>query len=176
MSHSPEVLAYEELALPLKVRLCEQRDLEQLEWFGAFRDHRHAIELAYRRQREGENWMLIADVRDFPVGQLWVDLTVDKDAAHLWAFRVMPPFKGLGIGRTLLACAQRLAARAGIAYLNVGVELWNKDALRLYERFGFEQVGTEQNSYETIDASGQRARHTFEVFVLRKALTRLPSS
>jgi GNAT superfamily N-acetyltransferase len=170
-----ESLAQTTLVLPLVIRLCREQDLEQLEWFGAFRDHRHAIQRAYRRQLEGQNWMLIADVRDFPVGQLWLDVTSKPGAGLLWAFRVMPPFKGLGIGRVLLAAAEELAVCAGISALDVGVEPWNSGARRLYVRSGFEEVGTEQNSYETEDASGRRARHEFEVCVLRKRLT-LPRS
>jgi ribosomal protein S18 acetylase RimI-like enzyme len=171
MAESPNVMPREQLAISVAVRLCEESDLEQLEWFGAFRDHRHAIELAYQRQLKGENWMLVADVRGFPVGQLWIDLTAKPQVATLWAFRVMPPFKGLGIGGMLLACAEQLAQRSEIPCLDVGVETWNVGALRLYERSGFQQIGTEETGYETLDQAGQRARHTLELILLRKRLT-----
>jgi ribosomal protein S18 acetylase RimI-like enzyme len=171
MADLSNVMRCEELALSVAVRLCEERDLEELEWFGAFRDHRHAIQLAYQRQLKGENWMLVADVRGFPIGQLWIDLTAKTQVATLWAFRVMPPFKGLGIGSMLLACAEQLAQRSEVPCMDVGVEPGNVGAQRLYERSGFQQIGTEQTGYETQDATGLRVRHTFDVLVLRKRLT-----
>jgi ribosomal protein S18 acetylase RimI-like enzyme len=165
-----EVFARERLEMPVEVRFCRAADLEQLEWFGAFRDHRRAIQHAFQRQLRGENWMLVADARGFPVGQLWVDVARKAGIAVLWAFRVMPPFQNLGLGSMLLICAEQLAARERFAALEVGVEPWNASALRLYQRRGFEHAGEERNSYETEDGSGQRARHTFDVCLLRKLL------
>jgi ribosomal protein S18 acetylase RimI-like enzyme len=158
-----------------RVRLCREADLRDLEWFGALRSHRRLIEDAYRRQREGTNWMLVADVRGFPVGQLWVDLAAKRDAGLLWAFRVMTPFKGLGLGTALLGTAERMLARARIEQVEVGVEPWNRGALRLYRRAGFRVVGEEVVSYETYAENGEHARHMLDVRVLRKRLPTAPA-
>lgn len=134
------------------------------------RAHRRIIRAAFRRQLRGENWMLVADVRGFPVGQLWVDLTHRVDTGLLWAFRVMPPFKGLGLGSALLQTAERMLLAQGFEEAEIGVEGENVDALRLYRRLGFRRVGTEVDSFETVDRLGRRKRHRQRVWVMRKRL------
>jgi ribosomal protein S18 acetylase RimI-like enzyme len=163
-----------DLELAAEIRLCRESDLEHLEWFGSLRAHRHLIADAFRRQRAGENWMLVADVRDFPVGQLWVDLVQRPDAAVLWAFRVMPPFKGMGLGTALLEVAEEMLRARGAPCIEVGVEKWNEDALRLYRRRGFAIVGDEIHAYDTIDGNDFLVEHRLDVWLLRKRLYRPP--
>jgi GNAT superfamily N-acetyltransferase len=161
------------LQLPVAIRLAREPDLELLEWFGAMRAHRRVIQEAYARQLAGENWMLVAEVRGFPVGQLWIDLQKKPDAAVLWAFRVMPPFLGLGIGGRLMETAEQLVGvRGSPGELEIGAELWNREVLRLYERYGYRMVGKELSSYVTEDETGRSFEHRLELQVLRKAVRR----
>lgn len=164
------VMERAELRMPLEIRRCREADLRELEWFGALRAHRELIRGAYERQLLGSNWMLVADVRGFPVGQLWVDLAQKPGVGVLWAFRVMPPFKGMGIGSRLLRAADWLLRAHGFAQAEVGVEHGNPGALRLYLRHGFEIVGEEEDRYEVQDESGAGVEHVMSVQVLRKRL------
>ena len=45
--------------LDFSFRLARAEDLENLEWFGIFRDHREIILEAYRAQERGENLILL---------------------------------------------------------------------------------------------------------------------
>jgi ribosomal protein S18 acetylase RimI-like enzyme len=159
-----------DLPLQAQIRLCHRTDLEALEWFGSLRAHRHLIEDAYRRQRDGENWMLVADVRGFPVGQLWVDVALKPGVGVFWAFRIMPPFQGLGIGCALLDAGEALLRSRGIAEVEIGVEPWNLRALLLYRRNGFRVVGEEETSFDTRGTDGPPIRHHLRLLVLRKPL------
>ena len=73
-----------------------------------------------------------------PIGRLWIDEW--RDQIRLVDISLMPECRGSGIGTSLL---QGLFARAGAARkpLTIHVEAYNP-ALRLYERLGFERVGT----------------------------------
>lgn len=109
-----------DLRLPAEIRICREADLEQLEWFGAMRGQRSNIRSAFARQCCGHNWMLVADVQGFPVGQLWIDVCKKPGAALLWAFRILPPFQRCGIGRALLASAEQLIRQLEISHAEVG--------------------------------------------------------
>jgi GNAT superfamily N-acetyltransferase len=50
---------------------------------------------------------------------------------------VVPEFRGRGIGRALLAEAERLAVDRGLCKLTLEVQETNTPARTLYERFGF---------------------------------------
>jgi len=50
---------------------------------------------------------------------------------------VIPEFRRQGLGRLLLADAEAWARQQGCTRLALDVEAENRDAIRLYERFGF---------------------------------------
>src|SRR4051812_19821073 len=92
------------VALPVEIRLCTARDLPHLEWFGMFAQDREIIRAAFAMQERGDGAMLVAVVRGFPVGQVWIDFVrqAAASAGYLWAMRVFPWLQGLGLGRALL--------------------------------------------------------------------------
>jgi ribosomal protein S18 acetylase RimI-like enzyme len=166
----PARMGWVELGIGAEVRLYRRADLDALEWFGSFRGHRRIIQDAYHRQLRDENWMLVADVRGFPVGQLWVDMARKRDVGLLWAFRIMPPFMGLGIGSALMMAAEQMLRGRAVPEAEIGVEARNAGALRLYLRAGFHIIGQEENSFETQDGPEPPQTHRFDVLVLRKRL------
>jgi ribosomal protein S18 acetylase RimI-like enzyme len=56
-----------------------------------------------------------------------------------------------GIGRALLDAAVDWARGHGIEKLELHVFPWNEPALRLYESYGFEQVGVRRAHYRRDD-------------------------
>ena len=84
------------------------------EWFGLFTDHREMILAAYDGQERGEALMLVAETQGFPVGQVWIDLTLERvDATGvLWAVRVFPTLQNRGIGTRLMVAALDIRPRA----------------------------------------------------------------
>jgi ribosomal protein S18 acetylase RimI-like enzyme len=130
-------------------RLCERRDLRNLEWEGIFRSDRRTIESAFRKQERGQGVMLLAEANGLPAGQVWIDLTKRRkqDAALVWAMRVVPWLQGQGIGSRLLEAAGKIALSSGLSALELTVDRTNVIAQRLYRRQGFEMVG-EMNEFE----------------------------
>lgn len=56
---------------------------------------------------------------------------------YLFGLRVLPDFRGQGIGTALLKYAVSLCVQRGIFEFTIGVETKNEGARRLYERLGF---------------------------------------
>jgi ribosomal protein S18 acetylase RimI-like enzyme len=110
--------------LRLVIRECRSEDLHDLEWFGLLADYREVIAKAFARQQQGEIVMLVAEANDFPVGQVWVDLTRKQEDATgiVWALRVMPCFQNLGIGARLVTAAEQAIRARGFAIAELGVE------------------------------------------------------
>lgn len=160
-----------ELCLPVRVRPCVAEDLPLLEWYGLFRDHRAVFREAFARHLAGENVMLVADLRGFPVGQVWIDLVKHRAerVGYVWAVRVFPFLQGLGIGTRLIHAAENVLAERGYRGAELGVEKDNPDARRLYERLGYALVGEDRGDYALTTPDRAMATHTIDHWLLRKS-------
>lgn len=77
----------------------------------------------------------------------------EKHRAYLAGLYVLPKFRRLGCGRALVSQAlHRAAMTSGIRRVNLTVVTQQKNAIRLYQSFGFRIYGTEQ---ETFTKDGQ---------------------
>ncbi|HET8654664.1 MAG TPA: GNAT family N-acetyltransferase [Longimicrobiaceae bacterium] len=166
-----------EVGLDAEIRLTRQEDLSDLEWFGLYTCHRALIREAFERQESGEMLMLLAEVNDFPAGQLWIDLRrpASLPAAYLWALRVFPVLRGAGLGSRLLEAAERALRRLGVAAVEIGVELDNSRAGALYERRGYRPLRQERERCEFTAPSGKRVRFPVDMRILRKPLVHGPA-
>lgn len=61
---------------------------------------------------------------------------------------VLPQYRGMGIGGSLLEAVIACAAERGIVDITLEVRESNIQAIHLYSRFGFENVGIRKNFYE----------------------------
>jgi GNAT superfamily N-acetyltransferase len=167
--------------VPLHIRRCVAGDLRPLEWGELYRHDRAIIEAAYRRQRTGDSEMLVAELMvptaglpaTFPVAQLWMDFACHgtPDIGLLWAFRVFPSLCGHGIGTRLLVEAEERLRKHGMRLAEVGVEQWNREALRLYQRQGYRLLGGEREIMAAITPEGAPVRRAVkDQWVLRKPL------
>jgi ribosomal protein S18 acetylase RimI-like enzyme len=160
------------LNLPVVIRTCRVADLRPLEWSGAYSDHRYLIAEAFERQESGQVVMLVADIDGFPAGQAWIDVSRKRlyDIGEIWALRVHPLLRGRGIGTQLLLVAERIIREHELVIAELGVEVQNTEARRLYDRLGYEVVGSElvNHVYET--PSGRVMRSTLDLIVMRKPL------
>ena len=86
------------------------------------------------------------------------------DQAEILTIAVAPKLRGKGIGAALLAAHLPALAASGVRSLFLEVEAGNQAAIRLYESFGFRQVGERKAYYRS--ASGARAT----ALVLRRDL------
>ncbi len=89
---------------------------------------------------------------------------VAADEAEILTIAVDPTVRKNGVGRALLEESLRQAARAGARAMYLEVDQDNLQALALYRRLGFVQVGERTGYYRRKD--GQRAT----AVVMRKAL------
>jgi ribosomal protein S18 acetylase RimI-like enzyme len=131
------------LLLSLRIRQCTEADLDDLEWYGLFTADRKIIHEAFAAQEQEKGLMLIADLNRFPVAQAWLDLVRKQkfDTTVIWALRVFPFLRGLGIGRQLLQAAEEASRCRGFEWTELGVERSNVGARQMYERAGYHVVG-----------------------------------
>ena len=97
---------------------------------------------------------MIAIDGGFPVGAAWYRLFersrpgygfVDERTPEL-AIAVVPNARGKGIGAALLDALTERARAEGHAAISLSVDRENAGAIALYERYGFERVGEEDDS------------------------------
>lgn len=150
IAEEPEVFDRWEVCLDVEIRVTREEDLPALEWHGVFGHHRWQIEETFEEQQAGDALMLVAHVRDAPVGQVWVDLRRKRaeHVAHLWALRVMPHLEGNGIARRLIFAAEAAARERGFLFLELAVDVENARARKLYGHLGFLPAGREPTGEE----------------------------
>lgn len=162
----------EHFTIPLEVaiRHAERRHLSQLEWFGVFHLQRQLIHREWERYCRGEAMMLVAECNDWAIGQAWIDpeRKGEESVGVIWAVRVVPYFRRLGIGTRLIAAAEHEVAAAGLDCAELGVERTNPDARRLYERLGYHLVAEEIEEFTYPDFDGNPVHDTVDLWVLRK--------
>jgi ribosomal protein S18 acetylase RimI-like enzyme len=159
-----------QLTLPVTIRTCRRDDLPALEWFGLFAEHREIIRATFESQERGEAVMLVADINGFPAGQVWINLTLKKAEATgaLWAVRVFPFLRNMGIGARLLVAAEELLRSRGFAGVELGVEKDNPHARRFYERHGYHVTGTARGEYQYTSPDGAAMQIPIDEWILRK--------
>lgn len=84
------------------------------------------------------------------VGYAGVMIAVGE--AHLMTIAVDPAHRSRGIGTRLMLAVARAGLEAGAEHLTLEVRTTNGDAIRLYERFGFQPIGVRRNYYRDGDA------------------------
>jgi ribosomal protein S18 acetylase RimI-like enzyme len=116
--------------------------------------------------------MLVADARDFPIGQAWLDLVRSRHdrTGVVWAVRVFPAFQRMGIGACLMKAAESVLRAEGFERAQLGVERSNPRAARFYERLGYTVTGQviEEHRYTTPD--GDEVVRKVDQWVMRKDL------
>jgi ribosomal-protein-alanine N-acetyltransferase len=69
------------------------------------------------------------------------------DDLHILNLCIAPAQQGRGAGRRLLAEIRRVSLERGIHLILLEVRPSNTHAIRLYERFGFSEIGRRRNYY-----------------------------
>lgn len=160
------------ITLPVTIRDCRESHLSKLEWFGSMTEYRRTISDAFQRFQKGEIIMLVAEANRFPIGQVWIDLTRQRENSIgiLWALRVFVPFQNLGIGTRLIASAERRLKARGFRLSELGVEKDNPRAQRLYERLGYQIVRDHIDEWEYTPPDGAPIHVRSDEWILHKLL------
>ncbi len=94
------------------------------------------------RWRESLPYFVVATSADTVVGYCYCSIG-DQSHGYLIRVAVHPDWWGRGIGSRLMAEAMRFFQLAGARHITLNTQEENKQAQRLYHRFGFEKVGRE---------------------------------
>lgn len=81
-----------------------------------------------------------------PVGYMGMYHVANE--GHITNIAVLPAWRGRGVASALLRSFVELAQSRELAFLTLEVRAGNSGAIRLYEKFGFRQVGVRPKYYE----------------------------
>jgi ribosomal protein S18 acetylase RimI-like enzyme len=89
----------------------------------------------------GSAFLVAEDALGGPLGFVWLkterDYFIDRPVGHIIDIAVVKEGEGRGVGRALMAAAERWAEDAGYPWVTLHVFEGNDRARRLYERMGF---------------------------------------
>lgn len=137
--------------LSVRVRRMVTADLEQVQKIDQLSFSMPWPLRSFRFQLE-ENTVAhlwVAEVTGPPpevVGVVVTWLLVDE--AHIATISVHPDYRGQGIATRLMCAALQENARLGAVEATLEVRVSNAAARKLYQRFGFQQVGRRKHYYE----------------------------
>jgi ribosomal protein S18 acetylase RimI-like enzyme len=147
--------------LEVVVRAAREADLPALEWHGGA-DLRSFYRGLWEQHQSGAISMLVADFNAFPIGLAalyWRGKETHSHLPDLQSLRVLPAFRGLGIGSILLQTAEQQTRAAGYAQISLSVSVDNVRARRLYERREYSAWGEPYSAvWSYRDAAGRLVR------------------
>ncbi|TAK13027.1 MAG: ribosomal-protein-alanine N-acetyltransferase [Anaerolineae bacterium] len=105
---------------------------------------RRSFEFEVTENEASHQW--VAELDGLVVGAIVVWLLVDE--AHIATIAVEPELRGRGIAARLVCAALQALAAQGAVSAALEVRPSNEAALRLYQRFGFVEVGRRKAYYQ----------------------------
>lgn len=129
-----------------------EQELAQVEWPEGMKEAFLRMQLAAQRkeyeQRHPEAEYAVVLVGGRPAGRIWIARPGDE--VHLLDIALLPEFQNGGVGTVLLGRLMDEARAAGLP-LRHYVFILNTEALRFYERLGFEVVGESGGAYKYME-------------------------
>ena len=140
-----------------------------MEWEGQFSCFRRIYAETYNRMLAGLAIIIVAETEDsYIIGQVCLQYDSNRkeladgiSCAYLFAFRIRPEYRNLGIGSKMLAHCENELIQKSYRYLTLNVAKENTSAIRLYQRKGYKIVAPEPGRWSYIDHHGQ-LRHVNE--------------
>ncbi|MBZ0302259.1 MAG: GNAT family N-acetyltransferase [Anaerolineae bacterium] len=161
--------------IPVTLRTATPEDLPKLEWYGQYRHFRGLFRRTFREQQADRRLMLVADVNDFPIGHIFIQLKPEIQLgvpphAYFYSFRVMEMFRNRGIGTLLMSEAEAQALEHGLEWATIAAAKDNHGARRLYERLGYRVFASDEGSWSYIDHRGRTRSVNEPCWLLEKHL------
>jgi ribosomal protein S18 acetylase RimI-like enzyme len=151
----------------LRVDDLTEADLPAIAWSGG-PDHLDSVARYLARAATGQVEYLAVRAPDGRiVAKGGIDYTEHPGYGTILQLAANPTGHGYG---TLLIKTMQARIRARGVHAMLGVEPNNPRALRLYERLGYTECGTEDASWETTDADGRRFTYRTTLTLLHKHL------
>jgi ribosomal protein S18 acetylase RimI-like enzyme len=162
------------------IRTVQQGDLPALEWEGEYAHFRRLYAEAFQRSRRGLNVLWLAEQPGLGVlGQVFIQLNCDRpemcngiDRAYLYAFRVRPAFRSMGLGARMLRVAEDDLLEREYRYLTLNVARVNVRAQTFYRRHGFSVVAPEPGRWSYVDHEGRLRNIVEPAWRMEKRLLR----
>ena len=146
------------LEFAIHIRLADEDDIPNLEWYGQYTHYRKLFQRSYREQLQGKRLMVLAICNNVPIGQIFVQLKSNNERiadgskrAYLYSFRVMEIFQGRGIGTWLIQEAEAMLSARGFTLVTIAVSKTNHSALRLYQRLKYKKFAEDPGRWSYTD-------------------------
>lgn len=140
------------------IRQATHIDLYSLEWEGEYQHFRKVYEEAYQRMEKGLSILWIMDLPGTGViGQAFVqyicgrpELADGHTRAYMYAFRIRPEYRSLGLGSMMLDFLEDFLKEKGYKSITLNVAKDNPRAQKLYQHHGYQIIAHEPGewSYE----------------------------
>lgn len=165
------------------IRLLRKPDLPALEWDGEYRHFRRLYADIYQHHSLGRALMWVAEYSsESLIGQLFVQLASSRAEladgrarAYIYGFRIKGRFRGYGLGTRMMNVVEAELVRRRFRWVCLNVSRENPDAIRLYEKLGYQVVAEELGRWSYIDDQGHRQEINEPAWRMEKELPRLPA-
>jgi ribosomal protein S18 acetylase RimI-like enzyme len=146
----------------VEIRHLTHEDLPALEWEGEYTHFRKVYADAYQRVVAGLSVVWVADLAGTGIiGQVLVQLICDRPEladgsfrAYVYAFRVRPPYRSMGLGSRIMHVVEDDLHGRGFQVVTLNVAKDNPRARELYERLGYLVVAHEPGVWSYQDHLG----------------------
>ena len=145
------------------IRPIVRSDLPQLEWEGQYSHLRKVYASAFEKHIDGRTVMWVADLPlKGIIGQVFIqlsstrsDLADGKNRAYLYAFRIRPEFRNVGLGTRMTLFLEEFLLEKKFKEITLIVAKENIAAIRLYKRLGYQKAGHESGAWNYRDHNNQ---------------------
>jgi ribosomal protein S18 acetylase RimI-like enzyme len=144
-------------------------DLQSVSWSGSPTHLKYVAE-AIERASKSEVDYLVIHVDGAPRGIGGVDYAVNTGVGTLFQLSVHPDYQSQGIGTALIRALEKRTLDRGFIVTELSVELDNIRARILYERLGYNIVGTKTESWKEEKDDGELMMYTCQCLHMRKVL------
>jgi ribosomal protein S18 acetylase RimI-like enzyme len=144
------------------IRLVRIEDLQALEWEGEYTHFRRTYQEAFQRMQSGMTIMWVLDLpKTGIIGQAFIQLQCGRpeladgvERAYMYAFRVRPEYRSLGLGSMLLQYIENYLILRQFSILTLNVAKDNPRAQQLYLKHGYRVVAHEPGEWSYQDEKG----------------------
>ena len=148
----------------LKIRPVKKEDLQALEWEGAYKKYRRMYADIFYSTLFQKSLMWVVEIEGKGIiGQAFVILKstaldlADRDGkrrAYLFGFRIREAWRNMGVGSYLMGFIEGDLSKRGYHIITLNVDKDNVDALRLYQRLGYQIAGSHAGKWSYVDDQG----------------------
>jgi ribosomal protein S18 acetylase RimI-like enzyme len=144
------------------IRTMHEGDLPALEWEGEFTHFRRLYAEAFQRTCRGLALAYVSELTEAGIiAQSFIQLICDRQEladgtqrAYLYAFRVRPAYRCMGLGTRMMDQIEGVLKMRGFHWLTLNVGKDNPRAQKLYRRRGYTVVANEPGIWNYPDESG----------------------